>query len=322
MDESIADSGESDFDMESGVNELSSSLFDSESNEEAASQEASQGTDEAQASQDVEDESSSQEASQEARAVPQSWKKEMHESWGNLAPEVQEYIEQREGQMKEGLEKDRGDSNLGRMMRDVMSPYSQMLGQMKVDEPTMVRNLMNAHYRLSTASPTDKQQLFNQLAQNYGINLGEEQAQVDPAVKQLQDELSTIKSSLNAKDQATLQEARTRVESEVEAFASEHPLFESVSDDLIPFLNAGLSLEDAYDKAIWANPVTREKEMERLSKENETALREKAKQEAEKALKAKSTNVSSRDTAKAPTGPLGSMDDTLRETFRDIQKRS
>ncbi len=127
---------------------------------------------------------------------------------------------------------------------------------------------------------------------------------------------------MNARDQATLQETRSRVEKEVEAFASEHPLFDEVAEDLVPFLNAGMSLEDAYEKAIWANPVTRDKEMDRLAKEKEAKQLEAAKEKTAKAKKAKSANVSSRDTEKAPTGTLGTMEDTLRDTYRDIQQRN
>jgi len=318
-EEMAADSG---FDMDAGVSELGDSLFGSEPDIQPDNPEP-EIAETPEESKLLEEETPDIEPDKEqTREAPQSWKKEMRDHWSALTPEVQDYIEQRENQMKEGLEKDRGDANLGRMMRDVMAPYSQILQQSQVDEPTMVRNLMNAHYRLSTASPEERQQLFSQLAQNYGVKLDGQETEIDPLVQQLQNELYQIKSSLNARDQATLQEQRQRVEEEVGAFASEHPLFDEVSEDLIPFVNAGLSLEEAYEKAIWANPVTREKEVERLAKEREDASREKAKQAAEKAKKAKSANVRGRDTVKAPTGPLGSMEDTLRNTYHEIQQRS
>lgn len=307
-DEVIADSG---FDMEAAGDELSSSLFDSTPEEvlpEAITEEVVEEV-----------------VEETLRAAPQSWKKEMHESWGSLPPEVQEYIDQRENQMKEGLEKDRGDANLGRMMRDVMTPYSEMLQQQGVDEPTMVKTMMNAHYRLSTASPEEKAQLFNQLAQNYGVSLnGEQPQQADPVIKQLQDELNSIKSNLSAKDQEALQAAKDRVGAEVEAFASdpEHSYFDEVSDDLIPYLNAGYSLQDAYEKAVWANPVTRQKEQDRIQSEKEAELREKANDKANKAKKAKSANVRTRDTKAVPTEPLGTMEDTMHETLREIQNRN
>ena len=305
-DEAIADSG---IDMEAATAEMGD-MFPSAEEPEI----------EAEAAPEIEPEKPAEETP-EIRTAPQSWKKEMHEAWTALTPEMQDQIELRETQMKEGLEKDRGDANLGKIMRDTMAPYSDLLKQQNVDEPTMIRNMMNAHYKLSTASPEEKTQLFNQLAESYGINPTGETTQVDPVIKQLQDELNGIKSNLNQKDQATLQEARTRVESEVEAFASEHPMFDELSDDMLPYLNAGFSLTDAYEKATWANPVTRQKEQQRITEEGEKAALEKANEKVAKAKKASSTNVRSRDTSTAPTEPTGTMEDTMHETLREIKNR-
>jgi len=55
------------------------------------------------------------------RTAPQSWKKEMHEKFATLPPDVQEYIEQREVQMRDGLEKDRGDA-VGRAVENLIFP--------------------------------------------------------------------------------------------------------------------------------------------------------------------------------------------------------
>jgi predicted phage tail protein len=259
-----------------------------------------------------------------ARVAPQSWKKEMHEFWNGVDPAVQDYIEQRELQMKEGLEKDRGDANLGRTMRDVMSPYSEMLKSQNVDETAMVRNLMNAHYRISNADEAGRKDLFNQLAQSYGISLDGKVEQMDPALKAMQDRLSGIEGNINASHERTLQEARDRVGTEVEEFSSDpkHEFFDEVSEQIIPLINAGYTLEDAYNNAIWLNPVTRQKEIDRTAKEAADKAEIDAKQEADKARKAKATNVRGRDTGKASTEPTGTMEDTMRQVYRDIQNRS
>ena len=34
-----------------------------------------------------------------------------------------------------------------------------------------------------------------------------------------------------------------------------HPYFDEVADDIIALLKTGASLQEAYDKAVWANPV-------------------------------------------------------------------
>ena len=125
-------------------------------------------------------------------------------------------------------------------------------------------------------------------------------------------------------------DVKAKVESDVAAFADakdehnnpKHPYFNDVADDIIPFLNAGASLQDAYDKAVWANPVTRAKEQARLKTEAEKSLRERSKTEAHAAAKASSANVRNRDTRKAPTEPVGKMEDTMKETLADIKARA
>lgn len=265
------------------------------------------------------------------RAAPQSWKKEMHEKFTALPPDVQEYIEQREIQMRDGLEKDRGDANLGRTMRDVMTPYREMLQAQGVDEPRAVQYLLNAHYKLSNAPAAEKSAYFATLAQQYGIDLAGvkpgEQQQVDPVIQQLRDELNGIKTHLSAGQQAALTQAKQRVSHDVETFASqpEHQYFDEVSDEIVAFLHQGLELKDAYEKAVWANPVTRAKEVARIQTDAEKTSREKAQQEVEAARKGAGNTVRNRDTRRTPTEPKGSMNDlegSLRDTLREIKTRT
>lgn len=320
MSEEIADSGEVGIDMDAALDTISDGLFDTQP---ATDHDPVVKTDKEEIVEDVSDSSEEIIEEVEKNELPASWKKDMQEKWEGVDPETQKYFLQRETQMKEGLEKDRGDANLGRTMRDVMAPYSEMLKTQNVDEPQMVKNLLGAHYRLSNSTDEEKVQLFNQLAQNYGVSLdGSQPKEVDPALKALQEQVQGMSNHLSANHEATVQAARERVIADVDKFASdpEHSYFDEISDDIVPLINAGFSLEDAYEKAIWSNPVTRQKEIDRINKENETKVLENAKQEAQKAKKAKATNVRGRDTEKTPTEPLGTMEDTMKETYRKINQ--
>jgi hypothetical protein len=110
---------------------------------------------------------------------------------------------------------------------------------------------------------------------------------------------------------------------DVEAFASapEHPYFDDVAEDIVKMLSAGYDLDTAYEKAVWANPATRAKEIDRL----QTESRQKAKQVADAARKAKSVNVTTRDTSVTSTGSTATMnnlDGALRETMREMKAKS
>lgn len=265
-----------------------------------------------------------------ARAAPQSWKREMHEHFAKLDPVVQDYIEQREKQMADGLEKDRGDANLGRVMRDIMTPYAAMLKASGIDEPRAVSALLNAHYKLSNLQGEAKLQYFAGLAQNYGIDLAGLQQyqpqQVDPHIRNLQQRFDAIEQSMREKDQAIFLQAHARVTKDVDAFAAAHPMFDDVASEIAAFLQAdpGVTLEQAYEKAVWANPVTRAKEVARLQQEHEAQLRKQAQDEAEKARAAAAASVRSRDTRRTPTGSRATMkdlDSAMREAMAEIKSR-
>ena len=325
-EEAIADSvveEESSIDMDAAMDDITSSIFPEKESEESDEEvEIVEEIVEEEVTDALPEKEKDTAEEEVTKPLPQSWKKDMEDKWGSLDPQMQDYIEQREAQMREGLEKDRGDSNLGRTMRDVMSPYSEMLKSQGIDETAMVRNLMNAHYKISTADPATKASLFQQLKQSYGIEDGvESPTGIDPALKAMQDRLNGLETHISASHERTLQEARTRVESDVESFASDpkHEFFDEVAEQIIPLINAGYELEDAYQNAIWLNPVTRQKEIDRTSKEAAEKASLEAKQEVEKARKAKSANVRGRDTNRTPTEPTGTMEDTMRARYRELQ---
>lgn len=340
-DNEVVDSGGSDaggFDMEAGVNEISEGLgfgsadADTES-KDGLDLDAAAETDETEDTQngatDASTDSEESAAATAARAVPKSWAKEQHERWAKIDPQTQEYIELREKQMLDGIEQYKGDASYGKQMRDVTEPYKAFITSQGVDAPKAVQYLLNAHYRLSTAQPQDRAQYFAHMAKSYGIDLSslpssEATEQVDPAVKALREELSGIKTTLSQEQNAKAAEARQKIASEVETFAKDpkNQYFDECSEDIVALIQAGHTLQDAYEKAVYANPVTRAKELARLQAENEKALRTKSKAEAEAARKAAGTNVRSRDTRRAPTEPKGSMDDTMRSTLAEIRGRT
>ena len=324
MSKELADSGsestESGIDMDAAMENISADLFGAEPESEDQEVETKQEVEPEQ----VETEQEEQVEQVETRHAPQSWKKEMHEFWNGLDPAVQDYVEQREEQMREGLEKDRDDANRGRDMRDIMSPYAEILKSQGINEGALVKNLMNAHYRLSTADDAGRVSLIRQLAQSYNVSLDGEQKEVDPALKAMQDKVSSLENHYAQSQQHAQQAAHDRVSQDVDAFASDpaHEFFDEVSEQIVPLINAGYDLEDAYQNAIWLNPVTRQKEIDRTAKDAETKALGDAKKEAQKAQKAKAVNVRGRDTSKASTEPTGTMEDTMREVYRDIQSRS
>lgn len=272
------------------------------------------------------------------RKIPSTWPKEMYAHWKNTPKEVQEYWELRESQMNEGLQQYKGEAQYGRAMREAVTPYMALIQAQGIDAPQAVQTLLNAHYKLSVSSPSQKLQYLDHIARQYGVDLGtlntlrqdgeEGQQAVDPRLVQLQDELHQLKQVIHSGTEQQLNAERIRIGNEVSTFASDpsHPYFDEVADDIIIMLKAGLPLQDAYDRAVWANPVTRAKETARLQTEAKTEAEKSARGQAEAAKKAASTNIRNRDTRRAPTekprGTMRELDDAMREAMREIKSQT
>jgi hypothetical protein len=312
------------FDVSSALDSISSDIFGGRE-EPQETQEAAVETETAETPVTEVAAETPTEPQPEPLAPPSSWSKDKHEYWGKMPREAQEYYMTREKQMLDGLEQYKGDAGFGRQLKEAFTPYKAFLNAQGIDEAKAVSYLMNAHYKLSSAPAHERQAYFAQLAKSYGLELptaNKEEANVDPNVKAFQEKFNQLETQLTQREQAILNERKTQVAKEVEAFAAENPYFDEVADDIIPFLNHGMPLKDAYERAIWANPVTRAKETARLQTEAEAKLKEKAKKDAEVAKKATSVNVRNRDTGTAPTAPKGTMEDTMRETLAKIRARS
>lgn len=260
------------------------------------------------------------------RPPPKSWAKEKHEIWSKLPPDAQDYYEQREKQMLDGLEQYKGDATYARQLKEVVTPYKAMLESMGVSETDAVKYLLNAQYQLTHGTESQRKAAYERIGAELGFitqQSVQQAAPVDPVVKQLQDKLDRIESELTAKQQAELQSARAKANSEVETFASDaaNLYFNEVAQDMVPFIKQGLALKDAYDRAVWANPATRAKEQARLQTEAAQKLKEKAKPEVEAARRAASTNVRGAESRREPTEPTGSMEETMKQTLANMRRR-
>lgn len=265
--------------------------------------------------------------------VPKSWPKEMHEHWGTTPRQVQEYWGTREKQMLDGLTQYKTDAEFARNFRQALNPYAQTLKKLNIDELTAAKQLFQADHLLRYSTPEEKRTYFNRLAQTYGIDLnGQAQpsAPVDPKIHFLETQLQRVQANLDARDKAERDAAYDKVSKEVEAFASDkaHPYFSEVQDHITTLLHGSraagkeLSLQDAYDQAVWANPITRAKELAKAQTEHEAKLKENARLEALPKKRAAGVNVKASDSDRAPTEPLGTIEETIRKAHRAMKERT
>src|SRR6267154_2421781 len=89
-------------------------------------------------------------------------------------------------------------------------------------------------------------------------------------------------------------------------------------------LNAdkNLSLQDAYDQAVWANPTPRAKAIEALNKETSEKARKEREAAAAAAQKARLANVRGKPTDKTTGAPKVGWEEALPVTAEAISKRT
>lgn len=267
------------------------------------------------------------ETAPEVSTMPQSWAKETQDLWAKTPPEVQKQILHREKQMLEGLGQYKEHHEFGRQLKSVIAPYEQFLSSQGVDGVKAVQYLLSAQHRLSTGDQATKIQALKDIAKGIGVDFGQiapenPQNVENEVLKQLQNEINGLKSTVTAREQAERTLATQKTTQEVNSFAAEHPYFDEVANEIATFIRAGADLSTAYDQAVWANPVTRAKEIARVQTEHEAKLKSTSKEQVQKAAKAASSNVRSRDTGRTPTAPLGTMEDTMREQLAVIKART
>lgn len=330
-----ADSGGESASDDDDMRETSEEGGENDVVQDAATGETSAETDEehdARAEAAVEGGDDKQKAQPDDEPAPKSWPKDMHEHWKTTPKEVREYWAVREKQMLEGLSQYKGDADYGRDIQKTIAPYKAIISAQGLSERDAIHSLLNAHYRLTVAPPSQKQQLIQMLAKSYGVDLGDAQrASVAPdnAMMALIDDMHSIKADIARRHAMEIENERKNSISTVERFANDpnNVYFNDVADDIAIMLraNPGLKLEDAYDKAVWANPVTRQREESRIQKEREAYRAKQAQEAAAKAKSASAVSIRTRDTRRTPTGRTGTvqnLDALLAENLRAINSRS
>lgn len=275
-------------------------------------------------------------AASTVRQPPKSWAKEQHESWSKLDPKVQEYIEHREKQMLDGLSQYSEGAKFAKAVKEVIAPHMELIRAQNIAPDQAIGYLFNAHRQLSSGSPEQRLAYLVEVAKTYGLDISKAaglagQATEEPAyVKELRERTERLENERRREAQAAEEARGKEAASTVQTFAEakdkngnlKHPYFDECAEDIVALINAGHTLEKAYEKAVYANPVTREKELARLDKEREASLRDRAKKEAAAARNASRTNVASRDTNREPTAPKGKKwEDTLESTMQEIKER-
>ena len=218
-------------------------------------------------------------------ARPTTWKKEYLPLWDkldrgeNLTPDearkMLEYSTQRESEYKKGVSAYKAEADNARALTEAISPFVPELQKNGIHPAAWINNLGRAHMILSQAPYQQKVELFNKLAQDYGIDLnlansGENTTQYqDPHAYALQQQIQQLQQQVQQVGSWKEQQEQSVLMSEIQRFSSDadkHPHFEAVREQMAQLLENGLAndLETAYAKAVRLNDEVWQTEQNRL----------------------------------------------------------
>ena len=255
---------------------------------------------------------------------PASLSGAMKEKWKTLDADVKAEWSKRENDIHQMVTRHDGELNLGRKMKDVITPYMAQIQAEGGTPEGAVRDLLNTAFVLRTGSPAQKAEIVRQVAQTYGVDLNQvaqPQEQVHPAIAQLQQQIEQLRTQANPdaiRNQLQSELESANIQEQIKAFASDasNIHFESVKAPMAALLDSGQAstMKEAYDAACWANPTIRAS----LLKEQQTQLEAKRKEEI-KAKKQASASISGSPELTSPANRANkiSLEDELLTQMRE-----
>lgn len=228
-----------------------------------------------------------QAAEQPAKKAPSSWKKEAAAEFDKLPPHVQDEVLRRETDFHKGIEGFKSHADLGRTIERTLQPYMQTIQQLGVSPDVAISSLLKADAGLRYGTPEQKAAHLAGLAQTYGIDIGQV-AQIPPKDQytlQLEQQLNQLKQQSDQIQQSQQERERETLNSEIQRVREKlGDSFDVLKDDAAALLQAGRAtdLDDAFEKAQYANPQTRQalleqQRQEALKQANAAALANRAK---------------------------------------------
>ena len=260
------------------------------------------------------------EAPKEKVTRPSTWKKEYVQIWDKMEAGEQiskedftkfaEYANQRESEYKKGVSTYKAEADRARGYEEAIAPFVPELQAQNISPAAWINNLGRAHMILTKAPYEQKVQMFQRLAQDYGIQLNGEGVapiqqdaytqQLMNQLNQVNQEVSSIKSRFQHEENQRLTNEIERVRSDAEKF----PHFDVVREEMAQLLELGKAqdLETAYKKAVRMNDDVWALEQDRLLKDaRQSTLK------AQQVAKAKAAAVSPKSTT--PSGKVSNPED-------------
>lgn len=220
------------------------------------------------------------------RKAPSSWKPEVAAKFDLADPDIQEEILRREGDFHKGWQQLRGSVQQAEAINKEVQPYMATIRSLGATAPQAIGHLLNLDHQLRHGTQDQKLGVVRHVMQSAGLDPDEffgERKEVNPELQPILQELNQVKSAYQQMQDAANRRELQEINSSLSGFSTDKPHFEVVRNRMADLIELSaqqgqaLSLDDAYDRAIWENPEIRQT----LISERETAAEQRARQAAQ-----------------------------------------
>lgn len=267
---------------------------------------------------------------------PASWSKEAAAEWNKLPPTVQQYVQQRETEAHQAIGQLSRYAKAVEPIAKVVEPHVDRITAAGDHPASYIEKMFAADQWLAR----DPVGAIKALAESYNVDLNaiadpfalpadphqqQLSAQLQAALRELdfmKRQLGDTRQRVEAREATEYAARQSSYEREVDAFAADKPDFGTLAADIEtniallkrsnPNLGAKEMLQEAYDRARWANPTTRSQLIARQTAEAEKKRIEEAKAAANTARRSAAINVN----GSVPQRGQLSHDDDLRAIWK------
>jgi len=200
--------------------------------------------------------------------APQAWKPSAREHWDAIPEEARREIVRHEEQVKDALRKTVKERQFADAVRQTVEPYRATIEGEGGTVVQAIGQLMQTAQALRTAPPPHKAQLVAGLIKQFGVDvqqldnaLAGQQPQADPVAERIEKELAPVRQwqqQMAQQQQMQEQQEQQRINQLAQEFYATEPEFiEDVRDMMVHIYDGQMPLQEAYDRACWANPEIR-----------------------------------------------------------------
>ena len=194
--------------------------------------------------------------------APKSYTKEYQDTFKTLSPEWRKYLIEREKQVERGFSEKNNRIDAYKWADNAFNSRQERMAKLGFQKAQDYIEHMAA---IDDALELNPAETIKALANAYGVNFGEttnSDTEVQRQIANIQQEMRSYKDFVKAQQQQQANsEFNAFINAKDEAGNPKHPYFEDVRADMQELLRQekAANFEDAYEQAIYANKVVRQK---------------------------------------------------------------